>query len=140
MNVRCKLIPLILLFMGCWSASFALELKSPDGNLVLTFDLKDLAAAKGCPMYGVTYKGRTVIAVMHDMPLVQEHFPQALMLARELVAWGSTAEALRDENLARAQKLAETWMENAGVDVPSGTSGSDYCIRATGRCRPYHRR
>ena len=60
-------------------------------------------------------EGRTVIAVMHDIVSVRIHFPQTLLLARELVAWSSTAEALRDENLARAQKLAEGWMENAGA-------------------------
>jgi zinc/manganese transport system ATP-binding protein len=59
------------------------------------------------------HEGRTVIAVMHDMPLVQEHFPQALMLARELVAWGPTPEVLTDVNLARASKLAGNWMEHA---------------------------
>jgi zinc/manganese transport system ATP-binding protein len=60
-------------------------------------------------------EGRTVIAVMHDLASVRIHFPQTLMLARELVAWGGTAEVLRDENLARAQKLAENWTENAGA-------------------------
>jgi zinc/manganese transport system ATP-binding protein len=58
-------------------------------------------------------EGRTVIAVMHDLTSVRLHFPQTLMLARELVAWGSTADVLRDENLARAQKLAENWTESA---------------------------
>src|SRR3954451_598029 len=38
-------------------AVFGLELKSPDGNVVLTFEVKDQR-----PVYGVTYKGRTVIA------------------------------------------------------------------------------
>jgi zinc/manganese transport system ATP-binding protein len=60
-------------------------------------------------------EGRTVIAVMHDIASVRIHFPQTMLLARELVAWGSTAETLRDDNLARAQKLADSWMENAGA-------------------------
>ncbi len=60
-------------------------------------------------------EGRTVIAVMHDLASVRIHFPQTLMLARELVAWGSTAEALRDVNLARAQELSDSWTENAGA-------------------------
>jgi zinc/manganese transport system ATP-binding protein len=60
-------------------------------------------------------EGRTVIAVMHDLASVRFHFPQTLLLARELVAWGSTAEALKDENLARAQELSENWVENAGT-------------------------
>lgn len=58
-------------------------------------------------------EGRTVIAVMHDYPLVREHFPQALMLARELIGWGPTSEILCDENLARAAHLASHWVEHA---------------------------
>ena len=58
-------------------------------------------------------EGRTVIAVMHDMPLVQEHFPQSLLLARELIAWGPTAEVTTEENLARAATLAGNWVEHA---------------------------
>jgi len=58
-------------------------------------------------------ESRTVIAVMHDLASVRFHFPQTMLLARELVAWGGTAETLRDDNLARAQKLAEGWVENA---------------------------
>jgi zinc/manganese transport system ATP-binding protein len=44
---------------------------------------------------------------------VHEHFPQALMLARELIAWGPVNDVLRDENLARANHLAENWVEHA---------------------------
>lgn len=58
-------------------------------------------------------EGRTVIAVMHDLTSVRLHFPQTVLLARELVAWGSTAKVLSDENLAKAQKLAENWTESA---------------------------
>jgi len=58
-------------------------------------------------------EGRTIIAVMHDLPLVREHFPQALMLARELIAWGATSDVLCDENLARASSIAGNWVEHA---------------------------
>jgi zinc/manganese transport system ATP-binding protein len=60
-------------------------------------------------------EGRTVIAVMHDFTSVRLHFPQTLLLARELVGWGSTADVLRDDNLARAQKLAENWTETGAA-------------------------
>ena len=56
---------------------------------------------------------RMVIAVMHDIPLVQEHFPRALLLARELIAWGPTAQVTTEENLARASTLAGNWTEHA---------------------------
>ncbi len=57
-------------------------------------------------------EGRTVIAVMHDLQLVREHFGQALMLARELVAWGPTNNVLSEENLRRASALAGSWDEH----------------------------
>ncbi len=60
-------------------------------------------------------EARTVLAVLHDMELVREHFPQALLLAREPVAWGPTAQVLRAENLFRARQMAERWDETAPV-------------------------
>jgi zinc/manganese transport system ATP-binding protein len=50
---------------------------------------------------------RTVIAVLHDMDVVKQHFPQTLLLARETIAWGDTAETLRPENLLRARRMIE---------------------------------
>jgi zinc/manganese transport system ATP-binding protein len=60
-------------------------------------------------------EARTVVAVLHDMELVREHFPQALLLAREAVAWGPTAQVLRAENLFRARQMSERWDESAPV-------------------------
>lgn len=39
-------------------------------------------------------EGRTVIAVLHDLHLVQARFPSTLVLARRCVAWGATEVAL----------------------------------------------
>jgi zinc/manganese transport system ATP-binding protein len=50
-------------------------------------------------------ESRTVLAVLHDLDLVREHFPRALLLARELVAWGDTRETLRAENLLKARHM-----------------------------------
>ena len=36
---------------------------------------------------------RTVLAALHDIDLVRDNFPDALLLAREPVAWGPTAES-----------------------------------------------
>ena len=58
---------------------------------------------------------RTVIAVLHDFDQVRAHFPQTLLLARELVAWGDTATAMSDENLRRARTMSEAWDD---VDAP----------------------
>lgn len=56
---------------------------------------------------------RTVIAVLHDDAMVRRHFPQTLLLARELVGWGATGEVLTEPNLRRARTMAEAWDENA---------------------------
>ena len=56
---------------------------------------------------------RTVIAVLHDMALVRESFPDTLLLAREPVAWGKTAEVLRPENLLQARRMHEAWDDQA---------------------------
>jgi zinc/manganese transport system ATP-binding protein len=67
-------------------------------------------------------EGRTVLAALHDIDLVRNTFPDALLLAREPVAWGSTAEVLTIDNLATARRMCEAFDEHAGacaVDVPS---------------------
>lgn len=54
-------------------------------------------------------EGRTVIAVLHDMNFIRRHFPQSLLLAREVVAWGPSAEALAPENMERARAMTDRW-------------------------------
>ncbi len=61
---------------------------------------------------------RTVIVVSHDMDLVRQHFPQTLLLARQPVAWGRTAEVLRPENLLRARRFNEAWSDDAPWCAP----------------------
>ena len=39
-------------------------------------------------------EGRTVIAVLHDLDLVREHFPSTIVLARRCLAWSGTEAAL----------------------------------------------
>lgn len=58
---------------------------------------------------------RTVIAVLHDLDLVREVFPQALLIAREPVAWGPTAQVLRPENLLRARRMIEAHDRDANL-------------------------
>lgn len=58
-------------------------------------------------------EGRTVLCVLHDHALVHEYFPQAMLLARELVAMGSTGDVLTAENLRRARQFQEAWDEAA---------------------------
>ena len=66
------------------------------------------------------HESRTVIAVLHDLEQVRQHFEQVLLLARERVVWGPTAEVLKAEHLFKARQMAEAWDETAPrCEVPS---------------------
>lgn len=72
-------------------------------------------------------QGRTVIAVLHDDAQVRAHFPQTLLLARECIAWGATAEVLTEVNLQRARAMAEAWDETAAIcDIDGEVNGLDF--------------
>ncbi len=72
-------------------------------------------------------QGRTVVAVLHDEVQVRAHFPHTLLLARECIAWGPTAQVLTDTNLQRARAMAEAWDETAAICEIDGTlNGQDF--------------
>lgn len=60
-------------------------------------------------------QGRTVLAVLHDDAQVRAHFPETVMLARELVAWGPTEQVLEPGHQRRARALAEAWDDQAEI-------------------------
>lgn len=60
-------------------------------------------------------ENRTIIAVLHDFEQVRTFFPQALLLARELIGWGETAQVLTEENLVRSRRMSEAWDDAANV-------------------------
>ena len=60
-------------------------------------------------------EGRTVVAVLHDFDQVRQHFPETLLIARELIGWGPTVDVMSDANLSRARAMAERWDENAAI-------------------------
>jgi zinc/manganese transport system ATP-binding protein len=60
-------------------------------------------------------EGRTVIAALHDLEQVKREFPDALLMARELVAWGPARQTVSEENLARARALAGSWTDPAAI-------------------------
>jgi zinc/manganese transport system ATP-binding protein len=62
-------------------------------------------------------ESRTVIAVLHDLDQVRAHFDQALLLAREPIAWGPTAQVLSAEHLFTARRMAEAW-DDAAAPCP----------------------
>ena len=56
---------------------------------------------------------RTVLTAMHDIDFVRAHFPETLLLAREPVAWGHTANVLTPENLLAARRMCEAFDQHA---------------------------
>ncbi len=63
--------------------------------------------------------GKTLVTVMHNLALARSRFPDALLLAREVIAWGANSEALSAENLARAQSAMTHWHnENEWCERP----------------------
>jgi zinc/manganese transport system ATP-binding protein len=56
---------------------------------------------------------RTVLAALHDIDVVKQNFPETLLLAREKVAWGPTAEVLTDDNLLKARRMCEAFDDEA---------------------------
>lgn len=59
-------------------------------------------------------EGRTILCVLHDHALVRAHFPQTILIARKLVAWGPTSDVMTSDNLIRARGFQEAWDEKAG--------------------------
>ncbi len=60
-------------------------------------------------------EGRTVIAALHDLEQVRREFPDVLLMAREVVAWGPARQVLSEDNLARARDLAASWTDPAAI-------------------------
>lgn len=66
---------------------------------------------------------RTVVVALHDDTQIRQHFPQTLLLAREVVAWGQTEQVMTHANLARARVMAQAWDEAAEICIPNQKSG-----------------
>ena len=58
---------------------------------------------------------RTVIAVLHDFEQVKRYFQSALLLAHEVVAWGSPEDVLTVEHLMSANERCTHWFDRAPV-------------------------
>ncbi len=59
-------------------------------------------------------EGRLVIAVLHDLDLVQDHFPDTLLLARQFYKCGPTKNVLTKENMRIALAASREWEERVG--------------------------
>ena len=67
---------------------------------------------------------QTVIVVLHNDAQVRQHFPQTVLLARELVAWGPTEGVMTQANLTTARAMAEVWDDDADrceIDAPTSS-------------------
>ncbi|MBS1154720.1 MAG: hypothetical protein H6R07_644 [Proteobacteria bacterium] len=62
--------------------------------------------------------GKTLVTVVHDLALARSRFPSALLLAREVIAWGACSEVLCSENLARAQAAIHGHDEDEWCERP----------------------
>ncbi len=68
-------------------------------------------------------QGRTVIAVLHDLEQVRQHFPSTLLMAGRLVAWGPTSTVLVTDHLRQARHLAAASVDNSPwVYCPPGVA------------------
>lgn len=76
---------------------------------------------------------RTVMVVVHDLELVKEHFPQALLLARGPIAWGETKKALAPENLLRARQFHEAWSDDAPWCAPDNLDHHHHASPSAGQ-------
>jgi zinc/manganese transport system ATP-binding protein len=73
-----------------------------------TADLLDLVLAWHA-------QGRTIVTVLHDLDQVRAAFPETLLLARHVIAWGPTAETLSETNLRAARRMTEAFDDHAPV-------------------------
>jgi zinc/manganese transport system ATP-binding protein len=62
-------------------------------------------------------ESRTVLAALHDLELVKASFPEALLLAREPLAWGAPSQVLTAENLLKARQMCEAFDEEAAACI-----------------------
>lgn len=60
-------------------------------------------------------QGRIVLSALHDLETARTAFPQTLLLARDAIAWGPTAEVLTPDRLARARAMHQGWADDAHV-------------------------
>ena len=80
-HIFCLTLTLAFLnFIDVGALKAAQSVKSPDGNVIIKFDIKDIGGQKGCPVYGVTYKNHSIVVnsrlgfAIKDAPDLQTGF------------------------------------------------------------------
>jgi zinc/manganese transport system ATP-binding protein len=51
-------------------------------------------------------QGKTILVVCHDLDLVESTFPETILLAQRILAWGDTKQVITKENLKLAKSIA----------------------------------
>ena len=118
----------------------AAELKSPDGNVAVTVELKSVDGSDGCLVYSVAYKGRTIVAesglaLQLDDGLLQ----QGLEIVEERMSdhdgtWKPVygeRSTIRDHYRQLALTLAETGPPQRSLQVVfrAYNEGAAFCYR-----------
>ena len=116
----CAQRPISALSVGQFQRVLFARLLLQDADLILLdepFNAVDAKTTTALQQLVQQWHGqrRTVVAVLHDDAMVRQYFPQTVLLARELVGWGATADVLTEPNLRRARAMAEAWDEAAGL-------------------------
>ena len=86
MKVWSNVLVLGAMSMLAWTCSMAhaVEVKSPDGRVVVSLEVKDFEGASSCPVYSVTYHGKLVIAPSRlGLALTTAPFGEELQIARQ---------------------------------------------------------
>lgn len=56
-----RLLPFLFAVLGTHVFGAGLEVKSPDGRLALTFEVKEVGTSRACPVYRVTWQGKAIL-------------------------------------------------------------------------------
>ena len=56
-----SLVAMLLLIPFIAVSAYSAEIKSPNGQIVLNFDLQEIDELTDCPVYGVTYRGKALL-------------------------------------------------------------------------------
>ncbi len=91
-----------------------------DANLVLLDEpFTAIDSRTAADLIGIVERwhgeGRTILAVLHDFDAVRGHFPETMLLARDLVEHGATERVLTPENLSRARRMCDAFDESAAI-------------------------
>jgi zinc/manganese transport system ATP-binding protein len=106
--------PIAHLSAGQWQRALFARLIMQDAKVILLdepFAAVDDATTADLMALVKTWhaEARTVVAVLHEHTIIEKFFPETLLLARDVIAWGPTAEVLTQENLQRAGAMTKRW-------------------------------